>query len=78
MISKRKISMRGNKLKGTIKAMYVGQAMAEVIISVGGVDITTMISRNSARMMGLKVGDEATALINPAEVMVSTSKGPVL
>lgn len=59
-----------NKLKGTVKAMYVGQAMAEVIISVGGMEIVSVISRDSARRMQLKVGDQATAVIEPAGVYV--------
>ncbi|MFC1925744.1 molybdopterin-binding protein [Chloroflexota bacterium] len=72
MLSKRNISRRNNKLKGNVKAMYVGQAMVEVVISIGDVDVVSMVSRDAARRMGLKVGDPATAVISPAEVMLRT------
>lgn len=62
-----------NKLEGTIKAMYVGQAMVEVVISIGEIEMVSLISRDSARRMGLKVGDHATAMINPAEMVLSTN-----
>jgi molybdopterin-binding protein len=59
-----------NKLKGTVKSMQVGQVMAEVIISVGELEVVSLISRNSARKLQLKVGDEVTALIKSTEVMI--------
>ena len=59
-----------NKLKGTVKAMYVGQSMAEVVISIRGIEVVSLISRDSVRRMQLKVGDKATAVIEPAGVLV--------
>ncbi|MFC1924353.1 molybdopterin-binding protein [Chloroflexota bacterium] len=59
-----------NKFPGTIKAMNVGQIMAEVIISVGEFEIVSLISRESARRMGLKVGDEVSALIKSTQVTI--------
>lgn len=59
-----------NQFEGTIKIMNVGQVMAEVVISVGELDIVSLISRDSARRMELKVGDKVTALIKSTEVMV--------
>ena len=59
-----------NKFPGTIKAMNVGQIMAEVIISVGEFEIVSLISRESARRMGLKVGDKVSALIKSTEVTI--------
>ncbi len=62
-----------NQFKGTIKAMNLGQVMAEIIISVGEMEIVSLISRDSARRMALKVGDQVTALIKSTEVMVEKS-----
>lgn len=59
-----------NKFKGTVKTMYVGQVMAEVIVSVGELEIVSLISRDSARRMELKVGDEVTTLIKSTEVIL--------
>lgn len=60
-----------NKFKGIVKGMTMGQAMAEVIISSGGKpDIVSLISRDKARRMGLKVGDKVSAVIKPTEVIV--------
>jgi len=50
--------------------MYVGQVMAEVVISVGELEIVSLISRDSARRMELKVGDEVSAVIKSTEVLV--------
>jgi molybdopterin-binding protein len=62
-----------NQFEGTIKTMNVGQVMAEVVISVGDIEIVSLISRDSARRMELKVGDKVTALIKSTEVMVEKS-----
>ena len=59
-----------NRLKGTIKAVKLGQVMAEVVIEVAGLEVVSLISRESAERMKLKKGDEATAVIKATEVMV--------
>lgn len=64
------MNIERNKLKGIVKAMYVGQSMVEVIISIGEMEVVSLISRDSARRMQLKVGDKATAIIEPAGVLV--------
>ncbi|MFC1925609.1 molybdopterin-binding protein [Chloroflexota bacterium] len=59
-----------NKFQGTIKAMNVDQVMAELVISVGDMEIVSLISRTSARKMELKLGDQVTAIIKSTEVMI--------
>ena len=59
-----------NKFKGTIKAMYVDQVMAEVVVQVGELEMISLISRESARRMELKVGDEVTTVIKSTEVII--------
>jgi len=60
-----------NQFKGTIKSVKLGDVMAEVVVSAGGLEITSLISRNSAERMKLKVGDEASAIVKATEVMVA-------
>jgi len=60
-----------NQFKGTIKSVQLGQVMAEVVISVGDVEVVSLISRVSAEKMELRTGEQATAIIKATEVMVS-------
>ena len=60
-----------NQFKGTIKSVQLGQVMAEVVISVGDIEVVSLISKVSAEKMGLKTGDQATAIVKATEVMVS-------
>ena len=59
-----------NQFDGTIQSMNVGQVMAEIVIAIGDVEVVSLISRDSARRMELKVGDTVTALIKSTEVMI--------
>jgi molybdopterin-binding protein len=60
-----------NQFKGTIKSVKLGGIMAEVIVTVGNLEIVSAITRGSAEHMGLKVGDTVTALIKSTEVLVA-------
>ncbi len=60
-----------NQFKGTIKAVKLGNVMAEVILTVGSIELVSVITRESAERMKLKAGDSATAVIKSTEVMVS-------
>ena len=60
-----------NQIKGKVKSVKLGQVMAEVIIAAGNVEIVSLISVGSATKMGLKAGDEVTAVIKATEVMVA-------
>ena len=51
-----------NQLKGTIKAVKLGTVMAEVLLTVGDVEIVSVITRESAERMQLKIGDRANAM----------------
>jgi molybdopterin-binding protein len=44
--------------------------MAEITISIGGQQITSIITSRSAREMQLKAGQTAAALIKATEVMI--------
>jgi len=59
-----------NQFKGKIKAVKLGNVMAEVIVSVGTIEIVSLISRTSAEQMALKVGDEVKTVIKSTEVLI--------
>jgi molybdopterin-binding protein len=65
----RRVSGR-NQLVGRIDAVRISGLMAEVKISIGGQQITSIITATSAREMQLKPGQTAAALIKATEVMI--------
>jgi molybdopterin-binding protein len=65
----RRVSGR-NQLVGRILAVRISGLMAEVKISIGGQQITSIITASSAREMHLKAGQTAAALIKATEVMI--------
>lgn len=65
----RRVSGR-NQLVGRIDAVRMSGLMAEVKISIGGQQITSIITASSAREMQLKPGQTAAALIKATEVMI--------
>jgi molybdopterin-binding protein len=65
----RRVSGR-NQLVGRIDAVRISGLMAEVKISIGGQQITSIITASSAREMQLKPGQTAAALIKATEVMI--------
>jgi molybdopterin-binding protein len=68
----RRVSGR-NQLVGRIDAVRISGLMAEIMISIGGQQITSIITARSAREMHLKPGQTAVALIKATEVMVLRS-----
>ena len=65
----RRVSGR-NQLVGRIDSVLVSGLMAEVKISIGGQQITSIITASSAREMQLRPGQTAAALIKATEVMI--------
>jgi molybdopterin-binding protein len=59
-----------NQFKGTVKSVKLGEVMAEVVISVGDLEIVSAITRGSAESLGLKAGDEVKAVIKSTEVLI--------
>src|ERR1700739_490267 len=65
----RRVSGR-NQLVGRIDSVRISGLMAEVKISIGGQQITSIITASSARGMQLKAGQTPAALIKATEVMI--------
>lgn len=59
-----------NQLVGRIEEVRTSGLMAEVVLSIGGQQITSIITARSAREMQLKPGQSAAALIKATEVMI--------
>jgi len=60
-----------NQFPGTVKSVKLGNVMAEVVVAVGSLEIVSAITRGSAEHLGLKAGDEVTAVIKSTEVMIA-------
>ena len=59
-----------NQLKGTVTNIKLGAVMAEVSLKVGDNEVVAAITRSSVERLGLKVGDQATAIIKATEVLI--------
>ena len=59
-----------NQFQGTVKTVKLGNIMAEVVVSVGSLEIVAAITRASAEQLGLKPGDTVTALVKATEVLI--------
>jgi molybdopterin-binding protein len=62
-----------NQLPATIKSVKLGNVMAEVIMSVGDIEIVSAITRGSAEQLSLRVGDTVKAVIKATEVLIEKS-----
>jgi len=58
-----------NQFKGTVQSVKLGEVMAEVVV--GDIEVVSAITRASAEHMGLKPGDEVTAIIKSTEVLIA-------
>jgi molybdopterin-binding protein len=59
-----------NQFKGTIRAVKTDGLMAELVVSAGGLEIVSVITRSSAEQLDLKEGDDVTAVVKSTEVMI--------
>ena len=65
----RRISGR-NQLIGRIVDVRTSGLIGQVVLSIGGQQITSLITADAVREMGLKRGQTAAALIKATEVMI--------
>jgi molybdopterin-binding protein len=59
-----------NQLVGRITSLCTVGLLSKVSLDVGGQKITSIITRDACRDLGLKVGETAAALIKSTEVMI--------
>ncbi len=60
-----------NQLEGTITSLQLGTVMCEVVVDVGGQEVTAAITRGSAERLGLREGGQVTVLIKATDVMIA-------
>jgi molybdopterin-binding protein len=66
-----KVSAR-NLIPGTVKKVTIGLVNAEVVIEAAGVEIVSVITKESAEAMGLKAGAKVKAMVKATSVMLVT------
>jgi molybdopterin-binding protein len=67
-----RISAR-NQLKGTVKKVEHGAVNSEVTIELpGGIEIVSIITRQSAEQLKITGGREVFAVIKASDVMIAT------
>jgi molybdopterin-binding protein len=59
-----------NQVPATVKSVKLGNVMAEVVMSVGNIELVAAITRGSAEQLGLKAGDSVKAVIKATEILV--------
>ena len=59
-----------NQLVGRVTSLERVGLLAKVTLDIGGQSVTSIITRDACRELGLKVGDTAAALIKATEVMI--------
>ena len=59
-----------NQFPATVKSVKLGNVMAEVVMSVGDVEIVAAITRGSAEQLDLKPGDSVKAVSKATEVLI--------
>jgi molybdopterin-binding protein len=60
----------GNKLRGKIEEIQLGDIMAHVVVRVGDNLIESAITRRSADELKLKNGDTVARVVKATEVMI--------
>lgn len=62
-----------NSLKGTVKRVTPGAVNTEVVIQVtGGVEVVSVITKESAERLGLAEGKQVYAVVKASDVMIAT------
>ena len=64
-----------NQLIGRVTKVEIAGLLAKVVLDIGGQSITSIITSDACRDLGLKKGQPAAALIKATEVMI-ISAGP--
>jgi molybdopterin-binding protein len=59
-----------NQFQGIVKSVKLGNVMAEVVITVGNLEIVSAITRASAESLNLRTGDTVRAIIKSTEVLI--------
>ena len=62
-----------NQLKGTVKKVEHGAVNSEITIELdGGVEVVSIITKQSAEQLEVSVGKEVFAVVKASDVMIAT------
>lgn len=70
MITLVKLSAR-NQLRGTVRSINRGAAIANVEVEVQGQRVVASITVEAVESLGIREGDEVTAVIKASDVMIA-------
>lgn len=59
-----------NNLRGRIKNLKKSDINAEVLLDVGGQEMCATLTADSVNRLGLKIGDEVSALVKASAVII--------
>ena len=65
-----------NKLPGTVTEVRIECLIDQISLRAGDNHITALISAEAAKEMGIKVGDQAVALVKATSVMIIKPETP--
>ena len=60
-----------NQLRGTVSSIHRGEAIANVVVDVGGQRLVASITVEAVEDLGLSEGSEVTALIKASDVILA-------
>jgi molybdopterin-binding protein len=65
-----KLSAR-NALKGRIKSIEIGAVNVDIVVEIApGIEVSSIITKNSTEALGLEVGKEVYAVVKASNVMI--------
>jgi molybdopterin-binding protein len=59
-----------NRFRGVVRSVQVEGLLAQVEIEAGPFRVVSIVTREAAESLGLRVGDEATAVVKATSVLV--------
>jgi molybdopterin-binding protein len=65
-----------NRLRGFVEEVRVDGLLAQVRLRVGDQSLTSVITADAVKALGLRRGDDALAIIKSTEVMIARAGGP--
>jgi molybdopterin-binding protein len=65
-----------NQLRARVISVVAEGVMAEVRLSIGDQELTSVITRRSAERLGLRAGDAVYAVVKSTEVMIGKERSP--
>jgi molybdopterin-binding protein len=59
-----------NQFEGTVNEINLGRVTAEVIVTVGNMEMASVITAGSVERLGITVGDKVKVVVKSTDVMI--------